>query len=86
MTLVVCITLTGIALAAIAALCGPGVAGAASASVVASSSGTADCTSLTTCYSATSHASPLATPLARHASRTQGHPRATFAEEDHLSG
>jgi hypothetical protein len=44
MALVVCITLTGIALAAIAAVCRPGVAGAASESVVASSSGTADCT------------------------------------------
>jgi subtilase family serine protease len=50
--LLVCITITAVALAAIAAVCKPRVAAGASASVVASSSGTTDCTSLTTCYSA----------------------------------
>jgi subtilase family serine protease len=50
--LVVCITLTGIAPSAIAAVCGPGLAGGASTSVAASSSGDSSCTSLTTCYSA----------------------------------
>ncbi|MGZ4410295.1 MAG: S53 family peptidase [Gaiellaceae bacterium] len=48
---VACITLAGVALAAFAALFGPGIAETASASVVASGGGgTVDCTSLTTCY------------------------------------
>ncbi len=49
--LCVCITLTGIALAGFAVR-GLGLAGAASASVVASTRGAADCASLTTCYGA----------------------------------
>jgi subtilase family serine protease len=71
--LVVCIALTGIALAAIAAVSRPGVAGAASASVVASSGGTADCTSLTTCYSARQlEAGYGILPLLEHGTNGQG--------------
>jgi subtilase family serine protease len=47
--LVVCVALTGVALATMAAARMPGAAGAAPASVLATS-GTADCGSLTTCY------------------------------------
>jgi subtilase family serine protease len=48
--LVVCIALTVIALAAVAAARMPGAAGAVPGSVLAASGGTADCGSLTTCY------------------------------------
>jgi subtilase family serine protease len=68
----VCITLTGIALAALAAICRPGVARTASASV-ATSSGTADCTSLRTCYSARQFEAAYGIlPLLKHGTNGQG--------------
>jgi hypothetical protein len=71
--LVACITLTGIALVAIAAARMPGVAGAASASVVLSSSGDGGCTSLTTCYSARQHEAAFdILPLLEHGTNDHG--------------